>query len=363
MFSRRTILVFAALAAAGVAGAQSLGHKIDLPKDSPVTVLSADFSDSVATPRGGAYQVDVRASLSLRNASGKRIRGVVLAVYANEVTPGGKGSVSLPLLDVAPGDAFPVAIRVPLLRPLGGTAGVSVEVKLDGVLFDDLTFYGPDTLHSQRSMRLWELQARRDRAYFKSLLASGGSSALRNEMLASLARQEDQRKPGVQMARGRVTNFDAARQVQFAFLDLPGAPVEPLEGQASVAANQARAPRITIRNRSSRPVSHLEIGWLVKDRRGREFLAASMGADLKLAPDQTGEVTQNAALRFNEPVDIESMTGFVSSVEFTGGKYWIPELDDPRLRDTLPPSPEEQRLLQIYSKKGLDALIEELKKF
>jgi hypothetical protein len=38
-------------------------------------------------------------------------------------------------------------------------------------------------------------------------------------------------------------------------------------------------------------------------------------------------------------------------------------LSDPTLRRVAPPSPEEQRLVQIYRKKGLDAVIEELKKF
>ncbi len=367
MSSKTISLALVALAAALSAPAQTLNHKVDLPKDSPVTILSDDFSNSVATPRGGAYQVDVRAALTLRNSSGKGIRGVVLAVYANEVTPGGKGSVSLPSLNVAPGEAFPVRIDLSLLRPLGGGAGApSVEVKLDGVLFDDLTFYGPDTLHSQRAMRLWELQARRDREYFKSLYAKSGANGLQNEMLGVLARQADQRRPGVSMARGRATNVNAEQQVQFAFLDFPGSPVEPVSGEASVTGSQARAPRIVVRNRSNRPVDHLEIGWLVRDQQGREFLAASMGADVKLAPDQSGEITQDAALRFTEPVAIDSMTGFVSSVEYAGGTYWIPsrgDLAEPRLRETVAPSPEEQRLLQIYSKKGLDALILELKKF
>ncbi len=48
------------------------------------------------------------------------------------------------------------------------------------------------------------------------------------------------------------------------------------------------------------------------------------------------------------------------------GSFWIPsrvELDDPMLRRVVAPSPEEQRLVQIYRKKGVNAVIEELKKF
>src|SRR4051812_46452579 len=94
--------------------AQSLNLKIDLSNDSPATLLSANWADSTAIARGGAYQVNVHASLSLRNSSQKRIRGVTLAVLAQEVTPGGKGSVSVPSLDVAPNDSFALRIDVPL---------------------------------------------------------------------------------------------------------------------------------------------------------------------------------------------------------------------------------------------------------
>lgn len=348
-------------------GAQSLTHKIDLPKDSPVGLLSADFTNSTATARGGTYVVDVRASLALRNLTQRRIRGVTLAVYAQEVAPGGKGSFAVSSLDVAPGDTFTVRLENHLLRPLGaGAGGPSVEVKLDGVLFDDLGFFGPDTLDSQRTLTRWEMEARRDREYFKSILKSAGAGGLQKELLAALARQNDRRGPGVQMVRGRATNIETEREVQFAFASIPDSPVEALDGTARVSPNEARAPRLSVRNRSPRPVEHFEIGWIVKDRQGREFYAASMPANLKLAPNQSGEVRQESALRFQQPVEIQSVTGFVSSVAFAGGGLWIPSrqaLVAGRLRDLAPASPEEQRLLQIYSRKGLDALIEELKKF
>src|SRR5256714_14963341 len=160
---RRTILLVS-LVFCAVANAPTLTRKIDLPKDSPVSVVSSDWGDSNATVRGGAYFVDVHAGLTLRNSGQRRIRGITLAVLAQEVTPGGKGAGSQPSLDVAPGDTFSLRIDMPLLRPLGGAqGGPAVEVRLDGVLFDDLTFYGPDKLHSQRTLTVWELEARRDR--------------------------------------------------------------------------------------------------------------------------------------------------------------------------------------------------------
>ena len=118
--------------------------------------------------------------LSLRNSSQKRIRSMTLMVSTQDAA--GKGSVSVPTLDAGPGETFSVHIGTRLVRPLSAGNPV-VEVTLDGVLFDDLSFYGPDMLHSQRSMIMWELEAQRDRKYFKTLLATRGAEGLRKEML------------------------------------------------------------------------------------------------------------------------------------------------------------------------------------
>src|SRR6202140_3054609 len=92
--------------------------KIDLPKDSPVAVISSDYGDSSETARGGAMLLDLHAALTLRNSTQRRIRGITLLVTAQEVTPGGKGSVTVTSLDVGPGDSFPVRVDLRLLRPL-----------------------------------------------------------------------------------------------------------------------------------------------------------------------------------------------------------------------------------------------------
>ncbi|MCX6637267.1 MAG: hypothetical protein NT090_19610 [Acidobacteria bacterium] len=184
---RSRIAILGLLAAASAAWAQApdarSSVKINLPPDSPVTLVSADWGESRATPRGGAMQLDLHASLQLRNAGPRRVRGVTLLVLAQDVTPGGKASVSAPSLDVGAAEVFPVRIDLRLLRPLG--AGPLVEVGLDGVLFDDLSFYGPDRLNSRRSMTSWELEARRDRRHFKSILEAQGAEGLRNQVLAS----------------------------------------------------------------------------------------------------------------------------------------------------------------------------------
>jgi hypothetical protein len=349
------------------ASGQTPNGRIDIPKDAPVSMVSVDWSGSRATPRGGAYLVDVHASLTLLNSSQKHIRGVTLEVLAQEVTPGGKGAVKVPSLDVAPRDVFSVRIDETLLRPLGGgDAAPMAEVRLDGVLFDDLTFYGPDKLNSQREMTVWEMEARRDRKYFKTLLENAGRDALQSAMLASLNRQADAPHPGVQVVRGRATNADPEHEVQFAFLRVADAPVEPAAGIARVTANEAWAPRFEVRNVSKRPVRYIEIGWIVRDQSGNQFLAASLPADLNLAPGQGARVSPDAAIKVLDRISIQAMSGFVSSVQFSDGSYWIPgrgAIEESELRDLASPSPEEQRLSQIYRKKGIDALIQELKKF
>jgi hypothetical protein len=153
---------------------------------------------------------------------------------------------------------------------------------------------------------------------------------------------------------------------------MPDSPVEPTEGFAMVSGNEVRAPRIQVRNRSGKPVKHVELGWLVRDAGGQQYMAASLPSsepDLFLPAGKTAKVEQDTTLRFShggKPVNIQSMSGFVSQVEFADGKVWVPNrqsLASELLRNVLPPSAEEQRLTDLYRRKGPDALIEELKKY
>ncbi len=343
--------------------------KIDFPTDGPVTVMmpmTTDWGQSKVAARGGAMILDLHTTLTLRNSSQRRIRGVTLLVLAQDVTPGGKGSVSVPSLDIPPGETFPIRIDLRLLRPVQGAESLPVQVSLDGVLFEDLSFFGPNRLNSRRSMTVWELEAQRDRRYFKQVLERAGNDGLQKEVLSSMGRLSDRAQPGVQIVRGRATNFDSERELQFAFLEFPDSPVVPIDGIARIAGNEARAPRLEIRNRSAKSVRSLEIGWLVQDQLGREFLAGSVPAELNLAPGQKSQVLQDTALRFPDQTGIKGMTAFISNVEFSDGHYWIPtrsEISADRLQHVLAPSPEEQRLVQIYRKKGIKALVDELKKF
>jgi hypothetical protein len=370
MSMRSSLVVLSGIIAAALAWAQTDTHgsfKIDFPKDSPVAFVGADWGQSRPQARGGAMILDLHTSLSLRNSSQRRIRGVTLMVLAQEVTPGGKASVSVPSLDIAPGETFPVRIDLRLLRPIQGGDNAVVQVTLDGVLFDDLSFFGPNRLESRRAMTVWELEAQRDRRHFKTILEQAGLEGLQKEILTSIARDGVRSQPGVQMVRGgRATTFEPEHDVKFAFLEFPDAPIEPMSGMAKVAGNEARAPQFEIRNRGTKPVRYLEMGWVVQDDQGRQFLAGSMPAELNLAPGQKTQVLQDMALRFPERTGIRTMTGFVNSVEFADGRFWIPsraEMVSGPLRNAIAPSQEEQRLIQIYQKRALKGLVEELRKF
>lgn len=382
MFMRSSIVGVAAVAFAGAASLfaqdaplNSSSVTLNLPNNSPVTLLSLSTDQSRTTARGAAMVLDLHMALTLRNGTQSRIHGITLRVVSQEVAMGGKGSVTIPSMNVGPGDVFPVRIDMQLVRPTQVAGGPLVKVDLDGVLFQDLSFYGPDRLNSRRYLTACELEAQRDREYFRRVLAQSGSQGLQQAMLDSLDRQMRLSPLTVKVRRGpSVTSAAAApeRAAEFAFLQFPDSPVQPVTGWARVSGNEARTPQIEVRNRSSRPVKYVELGWVVGDQEGRQYLAGSLPSsepNLVLSPGQQAKVLQDSTLSFSsngQPVTIRNMTGFINQVEFADGKLWVPNrqnLDDPLLRKTLAPSAEEQRLSDLYRRKGLQSVIDELKKY
>ena len=110
-----------ALAAAAVVSAQSgerSSVKVNLPADSPVSLLSADWGESRTSERGSASILNLNTSLSLRNSGNRRIRAISWMVTSQEVTPGGRASVTRASLDIGPGETFPLRVDLRLLRPL-----------------------------------------------------------------------------------------------------------------------------------------------------------------------------------------------------------------------------------------------------
>lgn len=371
MFRRNNIPVCAALLALAPAlvhaqpAAPDLRNsfQVRLPGESPVTVVSADWGQSNAAARGGAMQVELHSTLVLKNSSARRIRAVSLLVLAQEVTPGGRGSVTVPSLDIAPGESFPVRIDLRLMRPLAPAGGALVEVGLDGVLFEDLTFYGPNRLNTRRAMLAWEMEARRDRKALLAALESGGEGGLRNALLAAVARAGAQSRMPMQVARSLpATNVEGERSVQFAFLHVPESPVELLSGEARMAQMEARAPRIELRNGSRRSIRFVELGWLARDNEGHEYVAGTLPADIALAPGQQSTIRKDSALRFSRPVS--ALTAYPAVVEFADGEMWVPPSvawQDARLAQSLPVSGELARLAGLYRLKGLQAVVQQLR--
>lgn len=348
--------------------------KFNLPPDSPISIVSSDLGESRASMRGGALTLDVHLDVSLRNSAPRRVRGVTMLIVSQESLPVGRASVSR-LVDVGPGETFPFHVDVRLLRP-ATASGPWIQVNLDGVLFDDLNFYGPNRLNSKRTMTFWEMEGRRDRQYYQQVLARRGPAALGQELVAALARQHDLERLDVKLSRGRTTTALAnhpGRSAQFAFLDVPDSPVRAVNGWAEVSGSEVRSPRVSIENHSNKAVRFVELAWLVKDRDGRQYLAGSVpgsDADLFLPSGHRGELIQDASLQLSRsgssvPLDIDKMIGVVSQVEFADGRVWIPKRDALLAANALgavPPSPEEQRLEDIYRKRGLRALIQDLNK-
>lgn len=333
--------------------------RVDLPADSPVALVSADWGQSQVAPRGGALQVDLRSTLLLKNTTQRRIRGVSMLVLAQEVAAGGKASVTVPALDIAPGEAFPLRVDVRLMRP-GAAAGTLVEVKLDGVLFEDLTFYGPNRLNSRRTMMAWELEARRDRNTLLAMLEHGGAPALREEMVAVLGRLAAMPRLDIQVARAGRSTAQPAASVKFAALSMPGAPVELTSAEVVAAGAELKIPKLEMLNRSARGVRFVDVGWQARDRDGRQIVGGSLPAAVRLAARARTTIERDQTYRISiagaRPPDFAEVRGFVGLVEFDDGEIWVPSVAVPAVTG------EQQRLAELYRRKGIDAVAAELKR-
>jgi hypothetical protein len=375
--SARGLLIAAlsvlALPAYSQSSASGSWLKVELPSDSPVLLVS--FSGSTpARVHGMSMAIDVHASLLLRNTGTKVISGLTLRVEAQDLTPSGKGSVTLPSLNIRPGEVFPVRADMELLRPFNAPRanGAMVQVSLDCALFSDLTAYGPDKLGSRRALIVYELQARRDRQYLASLLQQGRYTQVREELNFGLQDFSPQQF-GLELLRDPSAALDHEHSMSIDAVSFPSSPVKALGGAAHVARNEVRAPQVEIRNGTHRLVRSIDMGWIIRDERGQDFVAGSTPAAVSLGPVAAENVSETSTLRFSRlngpPMLIEALMAFVNDVEFGDGTVWIPtrqDIDaataDPILRRTLSTSPERERLAEIYRKKGLNGVADELRR-
>jgi hypothetical protein len=348
--------------------------EVVLPNDSPVLFVSSSWGRSEARVRGMSMALDLHSSLLLRNTGTKTIAALTLRVEAQDLTPSGRGSVTVPSLSVRPGEIFPVRIDMELLRPFNSPAakGAMVQVALDCALFSDLTAYGPDRLGSRRMLTVYEMQARRDRTYLAKLVQSGRWSEIREELDFGL-KDLNPRQFGLELLRDPRSS-SSGRSMSIQPVSFPNAPVTALSGAARVTGNEIRAPEIEIRNGSKKLVRNLDMGWIIRDEQGRDYVAGSTPAAVQLAPVQAESVREPATLRFSrpqgQPMLIQGLMAFVNDVEFGDGTVWIPSRSDIQaatenvsLRRALATSPEQQRLADIFRKRGMNGLVEELKRF
>jgi hypothetical protein len=164
------------------------------------------------------------------------------------------------------------------------------------------------------------------------------------------------------------------RPVSVAIVSFPDAPVQMMNGTATVYKNEVRAPHVDLRNRSAKTVQNIEMGWILHDEGGSDFMAGLLPTHIQIRPVQQARIQENGVLRFSHasgsPILVDGVTAFVSNVQFEDGEWWIPSRTDisnsaldASLKRTLITSPEQQRLAEIYRRRGLTALTAELKKF
>ena len=382
--SLQTILLFGLLGAlmpgpARAATDPSSGGwlAVEFPHDSPVLPVSFSLAEPVPTTasiRGASLVVDLHATLLLRNTGTKPLSGMTLLVQAPDLTLSASGSVTIPSLHALPGEVFPVRVDMQLLRPLnlGRTKGAMMQLSLDCALFSDLSAYGPDRLHSRRTLIVYELEARRDRRYLATLLESGRLSELREELNFGL-QDLNPSQLGLELLRRAGAPRGREQPVSVGAVAFPSSPIQALGGNAQIFGNEVRDSRLDVQNISARSVKDFEVGWIIRDERGRNFIAGSVPSAMQLAPVERASVTQPGTLRFSHPsgmpMAVDALLAFVHDVEFSDGKLWIPSrvditqaTSDPILRRALASSPEQQRLADIYRHKGMGGLQDELKK-
>src|SRR5579859_48536 len=166
------------------------------------------------------------------------------------------------------------------------------------------------------------MEARRDRRYLAALLETGKLAQLREELNFGL---QDLSPPqlGLELLRTPASTPKGEQAMNVGAVLFPSSPVQPTRGAARVLGNEVIEPQVEVKNRSKKTVRSIEMGWIVRDERGKDFVAGSVPASIKLGPVQTGTLSEPGTLRFShgtgQPMLIGAVMAFVDNVEFSDG--------------------------------------------
>ena len=346
---------------------------IKIPSDIPLQALTSDFENSELEPRGGALIIQLEGSIQFRYQGSDVIRAITLEIDTQGQMLGGRAVVALPSLDISRGETFPVHLNLRMLRPLPRPAGPLVHVTLDGILFDSLAFSGPDRLGSSHKMRVRELEARRDRAYFFSQMEKGGRQGLVTAMQASLRRQSTQLHLEARVVgEGPAIAAGESREIKLSMIQDDDAPLLLEDGKVFVRGVVSDTPSIRLRNRSVLDVQQFELGWLVGDEKGNIYSAGAVPVDAQPGLPVGSELVTSAKKRFRlnpggnrGKAVLQYMSAYVRHALLSDGSIWIPSrssLEASRLLDVAPVSVEEQRLTRLYREQGPSAVAAEIRK-
>jgi hypothetical protein len=249
---------------------------------------------------------------------------------------------------------------------------------LDCALFSDLSWYGPDTLHSLRSLMLFEAEDKRERQYLSGLLNSGRLAELREELNFGLPDTPQPVAVAI-LPRSPATPATVSRRIKLSPISLAGAPVQVLDAAADLMNGLGVArPALSVRNTSQKTVVTVNVALLVRDEHAGEFVAAILPERTNLQPGQEAQIQDAMSFQLSKrtgapltgaPLMVQGVSPLVTAVEFADGSVWIPDHEevarataDPALRRVLARSPEQQRLAALFRRDGINAVAAELRK-
>jgi hypothetical protein len=354
-----------AQATARPAGSSASSVQVEFGNNSPILMQSLQFEPSGNTP-GMSAEMKLRAFLALRNVGPKTIAGLTLRLDIDDLAPAA-ASIEMPALDARSGDAFRAPVNIDGARSFTRPSNSGLRISLDSVLFEDLSSYGPDTLHSLQALLRYEAENRRERQYLSSLLRAGQLADLREELNFGLP--DTPQGLGVAISPAETTS----RKIELASLSFPDAPVQVLAAYAELNGSEIAGPQLSIRNASKKAVIGVTVSLLARDEHGSDFVAGTLPERTGMVPGQDGSLYIPATLRLSRPKGtppiVRSVSPIVTAVEFADGSLWIPQraeiqraTADPVVRRLLAESPEQQRLASLFRREGVSAVAAELRR-